>query len=275
MTQRFIRSSKTVFLATDRQGSVLHRHKPQEQHSCPYTVFGFSPFNGRTNLLGFTGVHREKNDTYLLGNGYRDYNTELMRFNSPDSWSPFERGGLNSYAYCQGDPVNMTDSSGHALDLNLSGRINTAWNIDKSSGWPALLLNDTVVEGITKHLPDTEANNLKKLAKKTKIIATKKSNKAAFENITSDNYSDFSDAIDEGTFYMKGVSLEAAEHRIFDLRIQHLKSLWGDTEVPPSGRNGRRRAIGRPIIEHREDSLDRLAAHNESVQRIRDQRDIP
>ncbi|WP_082750494.1 RHS repeat-associated core domain-containing protein [Pseudomonas mosselii] len=243
MIQGFIKSSKTVFLATDRQGSVLHRHKPQEQHSCPYTVFGFSPFNGRTRLLGFTGVYREKNDKYLLGNGYRDYNTELMHFNSPDSWPPFERGGLNSYAYCQGNPVNMTDSSGHALDLSLSGRINTAWNIDKSSGWPALLLNDTVVEGITKHLPDTEANNLKNWQKKPKLSPPKKSNKAAFENITSDNYIDISDAINEGTFHIKSVSLEAAEHRTFDLSIQHLKRLWGDTEPAPSGRNGRPRAI--------------------------------
>ncbi|MDB5994231.1 MAG: hypothetical protein JWP42_1367, partial [Pseudomonas sp.] len=34
-------------------------------------------------------------------------------FNSPDSWSPFGKGGLNAYAYCSGDPVNSSDSSGH------------------------------------------------------------------------------------------------------------------------------------------------------------------
>jgi hypothetical protein len=36
-----------------------------------------------------------------------------MRFNSPDSWSPFGEGGINSYTYCLGDPVNGTDRSGH------------------------------------------------------------------------------------------------------------------------------------------------------------------
>lgn len=36
-----------------------------------------------------------------------------MRFNSPDSWSPFGEGGLNYYAYCMGDPVNRTDPTGH------------------------------------------------------------------------------------------------------------------------------------------------------------------
>ncbi|PNA02343.1 MULTISPECIES: RHS repeat-associated core domain-containing protein [unclassified Pseudomonas] len=270
MRQGFKKSSETVFLATDRQGSVLHRHKPQEQQSCPYTAFGFGPFNGMTRLLGFTGIHREKNDIYLLGNGYRGYKTALMRFNSPDSWSPFERGGLNSYAYCQGDPVNMADRSGHAPGL--PGRTNTAWYIDKSIGWPALLLKDTVVEGITKHLPSTEAKNLKALAKNTQIVATKTSNKAAFENITVDNYSDISDAINEGTFHIKGVSVEAAEHRTYELTMQHLKSLWGNAGLPPRGRDGRRRAEGRPSIEHREDSLDRLADHNERVQGIRNRR---
>jgi hypothetical protein len=38
-----------------------------------------------------------------------------MRFNSPDSWSPFDRGGLNSYAYCAGNPVNWKDPTGHSV----------------------------------------------------------------------------------------------------------------------------------------------------------------
>jgi hypothetical protein len=36
-----------------------------------------------------------------------------MRFNSPDSLSPFGNGGLNSYAYCAGDPTNKSDPTGH------------------------------------------------------------------------------------------------------------------------------------------------------------------
>jgi hypothetical protein len=49
----------------------------------------------------------------LLGNGYRAYNPTLMRFHSPDSWSPFGGGGLNAYTYCVGDPVNFSDPTGH------------------------------------------------------------------------------------------------------------------------------------------------------------------
>jgi hypothetical protein len=41
-----------------------------------------------------------------------------MRFNSPDSLSPFGEGGLNAYAYCIGDPINRRDPTGHAADRN-------------------------------------------------------------------------------------------------------------------------------------------------------------
>lgn len=61
---------------------------------------------------------------YHLGKGYRAYNPVLMRFNGPDSLSPFAQGGLNAYAYCQGDPVNFTDPSGHSLVKALTGMIN-------------------------------------------------------------------------------------------------------------------------------------------------------
>lgn len=68
-----------------------------------------------TSLLGFNG---ERSDPmtghYLLGNGYRAFNPVLMRFNSPDSLSPFGKGGLNGYAYCVGDPVNYSDPTGGA-----------------------------------------------------------------------------------------------------------------------------------------------------------------
>nr|WP_269137593.1 RHS repeat-associated core domain-containing protein [Pseudomonas sp. PGPR40] len=65
--------------------------------------------------MGFNGQLREARiGWYLLGNGYRAFNSTLMRFHSPDSWSPFGRGGLNPYMYCVGDPVNRSDPTGHA-----------------------------------------------------------------------------------------------------------------------------------------------------------------
>ncbi|MGE8066689.1 RHS repeat-associated core domain-containing protein [Pseudomonas sp. NPDC089569] len=74
--------------------------------------------------MGFNGeVIDPLTGHYLLGNGHRAFNPVLMRFNSPDSLSPFGRGGLNPYAYCLGDPVNFSDPTGKISEINLIGII--------------------------------------------------------------------------------------------------------------------------------------------------------
>nr|WP_257230285.1 RHS repeat-associated core domain-containing protein [Pseudomonas sp. SbOxS1]NYU02847.1 RHS repeat-associated core domain-containing protein [Pseudomonas sp. SbOxS1] len=63
--------------------------------------------------LGFNGEMCEaRTDWYFLGNGYRVYNPRLMRFHSPDKFSPFGKGGMNAYMYCGGEPVNRVDPTG-------------------------------------------------------------------------------------------------------------------------------------------------------------------
>lgn len=79
-----------------------------------------------SSMLGYNGVLHEVHAPWqILGNGYRVYNPVLMRFHSPDSLSPFGKGGLNPYAYCHCNPVNLTDPSGHwsitAFAANLFG----------------------------------------------------------------------------------------------------------------------------------------------------------
>ncbi|HEY3985131.1 RHS repeat-associated core domain-containing protein [Cedecea sp.] len=65
-------------------------------------------------VLGFNGERLDPvTGTTHLGNGYRAYSPVLMRFICPDSWSPFGEGGINPYAYCDGDPVNRVDPTGH------------------------------------------------------------------------------------------------------------------------------------------------------------------
>ncbi|AZE93145.1 hypothetical protein C4J96_1011 [Pseudomonas orientalis] len=49
---------------------------------------------------------------YFLGNGRRAYDPDLMVFLQADPLSPFDEGGLNGYAYCAGNPINMMDPSG-------------------------------------------------------------------------------------------------------------------------------------------------------------------
>jgi RHS repeat-associated protein len=65
-------------------------------------------------VLGFNGGRLDPvSGTTHLGNGYRAYSPALMRFNCPDTMSPFGMGGINPYAYCTGDPINRADPSGH------------------------------------------------------------------------------------------------------------------------------------------------------------------
>ncbi len=107
-------TTDTILLATDQQRSVLHAQDKAQRQAMAYNPYGHrAPTNGLLSVLGFNG---EKADPitghYLLGNGYRAFNPILMRFNSPDNWSPFGRAGINPYTYCQADPVNRSDPAG-------------------------------------------------------------------------------------------------------------------------------------------------------------------
>ncbi len=104
-------------LGTDQSRSVLQSFTV----NCPPQPIAYSPYGHRSieresmSLLLFNGERPDPvTRHYLLGNGYRAFNSVLMRFNSPDRLSPFGRGGLNSYAYCLGDPINLSDPDGTA-----------------------------------------------------------------------------------------------------------------------------------------------------------------
>lgn len=67
--------------------------------------------------LAFCGEYRDPvTGSYPLGNGHRIYTSSLMRFQSPDTLSPFDEGGLNAYVYCLGDPVNHRDPTGQKAE---------------------------------------------------------------------------------------------------------------------------------------------------------------
>ena len=106
----------TALLATDQQRSVLSALDAAQPHSIAYSPYGHrQPETGLLSLLGFTGQRPDPvTGHYHLGNGYRAFNPVLLRFHCPDSLSPFGQGGLNAYAYCEGDPLNRTDPTGHA-----------------------------------------------------------------------------------------------------------------------------------------------------------------
>lgn len=110
-----------ALLGTDASTVIIKKSVAEEVKRFSYLPFGFLFLEeGQRLNLAFNGQYLERlMRCYLLGNGYRAFNAVLMRFMSPDSWSPFARGGINGYVYCGGDPVNRHDPSGHISSTKL------------------------------------------------------------------------------------------------------------------------------------------------------------
>lgn len=124
----------TYLFNIDRQNSVLGTLPVGPRIYAPYGVVCATPAPG----LAFCGQYRDPlTGHYPLGNGHRNYQPSLMRFQSPDKLSPFDIGGFNAYAYCLGDPINHSDPSGcfprfiPPIRNMLSGVINLAISLVK------------------------------------------------------------------------------------------------------------------------------------------------
>lgn len=103
----------TYLLNVDRQQSVLGTHPGGPRAYAPYGVMSAAC----APRLAFCGEYRDPvTGNYPLGNGHRTYTPSLMRFQSPDTRSPFDEGGLNAYVYCLGEPVNHRDPTGQKAE---------------------------------------------------------------------------------------------------------------------------------------------------------------
>ncbi|MGY2339867.1 RHS repeat-associated core domain-containing protein [Pseudomonas sp. SDO5532_S415] len=112
-----VNQTHTILLAPDDKNSIHTELAGGQRNSIAYAPYGHQSAQQEiASHLGFNGeLCERKIGWYFLGKGYRAYNPILMRFHSPDSWSPFGKGGWNAYMYCDGDPRNFADPTGHSL----------------------------------------------------------------------------------------------------------------------------------------------------------------
>ncbi|AWY41596.1 hypothetical protein DKY63_17560 [Pseudomonas putida] len=165
-------SRKTLLLATSHSGSVLGVVDATNNHAIDYTPYGDSPTGDDSqSQLRFNGVFREAmTGWYSLGNGYRMYSPVLMRFLSPDSLSPFGKGGLNTYAYCGGDPINRQDPNGRAWFNSLTEGLKQNLAITKTEFHPTQKLSNTTIKSLQKSLTSLGGEDkISKLAKKSNV----------------------------------------------------------------------------------------------------------
>lgn len=119
--------SNTLWIC-DARDTLLQSRGGSVRCAVAYTCHGWRKPNAVAPALGFNGQRAEPlTEWYYLGHGHRVYNPTLMRFHSPDRLSPFEKGGLNTYVYCLGDPVNNDDPTGQSI-ARFAGLIDVAAN---------------------------------------------------------------------------------------------------------------------------------------------------
>ncbi len=158
----------TIFLKIDEANTVLGIRLD----SMMYSPYGHLGVDKPTVLLGFTGQQYDLlTQGYLLGNGHRLFKPSLMRLCSPDTFSPFDKGGVNAYAYCLNDPINRVDPSGNtpAFLRRLTRRVGNFMRLRKPSSRPggnlSIITEPAVREKIFNQLSGKDLGSLASTSK--------------------------------------------------------------------------------------------------------------
>lgn len=156
--------------------------------STAYAPYGHLAPEHMIALAGFNGQWRDPvTHADALGSAKRLYSPSKMRFNSSDHLSPFDKGGLNSYAYCEGDPINRHDPTGESsvlLSLLNFGAKNVAKGAGRFFG-NVVGSSKPISTGIIKQLP--RGNNFTKLIASTE--SERRPNSPSTMNTTTTNSS--------------------------------------------------------------------------------------
>jgi RHS repeat-associated protein len=249
---------KYLMLASDHKNSVLCEMSQAGRKGIAYTAYGEAMVSGS---LGYNGEAREsQTGRYLLGNGYRAYNPVLMRFHSPDSLSPFEEGGLNSYMYCEGNPVDFVDPSGN--------RSFFAW------------LRDKLLSKSPKPIPKSAPKPTSKSAPNTATLVSSPAKSSKHESKPTFDNRGFNELPKWPTIWKLGGSQGQPGRTM----VERMPSSTGQGSNLLGGFNGRddveftssrspRANISKPSPKRRAKTQDPKAARTEkTVQQLRDEK---
>ena len=119
-TRHIFRADGKVLAQAEKPGviKILHTDDTNTVLGVSPKLIAYSPYGyiAREKTVALLAFHGQLLDpithAYFLGNGHRMHHTSISRFGKADTLSPFDKGGINAYAYCFGDPINREDPTG-------------------------------------------------------------------------------------------------------------------------------------------------------------------
>ena len=187
-------------MAVDNSNTVMSELRDSGKAQFAYTPYGHRTVQGESNNpLAFNGeILDTPTDCYLLGS-YRLASPGSYRFYSDDDQSPFGRGGLNSKAYCVGDPVNNVDPTGH---FPLANFLNIAIGITGAATVGTTIAGALVKDPKSRHILNIAAEvfgfaamalitvaYLRYQFKSSQLKKINQKQRTEIEDLTSDNQS--------------------------------------------------------------------------------------